>query len=124
MQDALCVIENNLKGFTDGNKISSVSELGQLFKSYDVARMQWAIGSAMLYTAKRFGSRGSAMVINGTDFMDRDAVPENAEGRACAVTVRLNNGALEIKEKAVKPLPERELWFEKVWNEHKKRTEK
>ena len=79
--------------------------------------MQKLIGSAILYTAERFGSRGSAFVTDGGDVMDRRPLPENTEGRGEVVVA----SAGEIKCVPVRPIPERELWFERAWNKYNAR---
>lgn len=48
--------------------------------------------------------------------MDRCPVEEKQEGRTQVVTVQKKD-AVEVACVAVKPIPARELWFEKVWNQ-------
>ena len=79
--------------------------------------MQNLIGSAILYTAEKFGSRGSAFVTNGGDVMERQPLPENTEGRSQVVVA--TDGM--IKCIPTRPIPERELWFEKAWNKYNER---
>ena len=56
-------------------------------------------------------------MLDGTDFMDRCPVSENTAGRERIVTVRKTDGiAVECVD--VKPIPGRDLWFEKVWNKY------
>lgn len=121
MKSALAEIEAELLFFTRRNKWAKKTDLSALFKNYDIARMQQAIGSAILYTAERFGSRGSGMVTDGP-FMERTINPEDESGRAKAVTVK-HDYRLTVYEKDIRPLPERNLWFEKVWAEHRAKTE-
>ena len=121
MKNALAEIEAELLFFTRRNKWAKKTDLSALFKNYDIARMQQAIGSAILYTAERFGSRGSGMVTDGP-FMERKIKPEDESGRAKAVTVK-HDYRLTVYEKDIRPLPERNLWFEKVWAEHRAKTE-
>ena len=86
--------------------------------------MQNAVSEGILTVAKTYGSRGSAFVYEDGDFMDRNPVPEQEEGRQKIVTVKKENGEIYSDIKDVKPIPERDLWFEKVWNEFKSLTEK
>ena len=96
-----------------------------MLKNLDILRMQEAIAEVISYTAKAFGSRGSGFVLEGTDFMDRNPVPEDASGREKIVTVRKCGGKLEIDCVPVRPIPhERDLWFEKVWGNYRALTEK
>ena len=73
----------------------------------------------MLFAAKNYGSRGSAYVLDGDDFMQRKPMEENAEGRGYAVVLEGESvGAIKVK-----PLPQRDLWFESVWADYRKRWE-
>ena len=108
-------ISEDLAQFDRDNKWKDFSELPTLFKNLDIISMQKAVGAAMLYTAKQFGSRGSAFVLDGDDFMNRQPVQENVKGRGQIVTVQKRD-EIEVACVAVRPIPERDLWFEKVWN--------
>lgn len=70
----------------------------------------------MLYTAERFGARGSSFVLAEGSMMDRRPVPERTEGRGMIVTAT-KAGGITLDCVLVRPIPPRELWFEKVWNE-------
>lgn len=115
MNEAVKLIERDAAEFERDNKWSDYAEIPALFKNLDIIRMQQAVAAAILYTAEHFGSRGSGFVLDGTAFMDRMPIPEDASGRGQVVTVR-RSGGIEIKCIDVRPIPDRELWFEKVWN--------
>ena len=108
-------IGRDITEFQNDNKWSDYAEIPALFKNLDIIRMQEAVAAAILYTAEHFGSRGSGFVLDGTSFMDRVPVPEDTLGRGQVVTAR-KLGGIEISCVDVKPMPDRELWFEKVWN--------
>ena len=110
-------ITDDISNFDKRNKWREYSEIPSLFKNLDVLRMQEAVGTAILYTAKEFGSRGSGFVLDGGDFMDRRPIEENAAGRERIVTVS-KNGCIGVDCISVRPIPERDLWFEKVWNKY------
>ena len=125
MKAAIPEIEDDLARFTEKNRWATTDEIPGLFKNLDVIRMSRAIAKAILYTAKRFGSRGSGFVLDGGDFMDRKLCPENESGRGQIVTVQKNGDDLTIGVVPVRPIPaDRDLWFEKVWAKYRKRTEK
>lgn len=118
-----CVVEeikkdSDLDSFLADNKWKSYYEIGELFKNLDIIRMQEAIGSVILYSAEHFGSRGSGFVLSGGDFMDRNPVPENECGREIAVTAKKSD-EIEVSVRKVKPIPERDLWFERVWAKYR-----
>ena len=124
MKAALPEIEKDLKAFTDKNKWATTDEIPSLFKNLDVIRMSRAIATAILYTAERFGSRGSGFVLDGGNFMDRIPRPEDESGRERIVTVKKDGEDLKIDVVPVRPIPaERDLWFEKVWGAYRKRTQ-
>jgi len=112
------VADCDLDAFLSDNKWKSYYEIGELFKNLDIIRMQEAIGSVILYSAEHFGSRGSGFVLSGGDFMDRSPVPEDESGRALAVTARKGDG-IEVYTREVRPIPERDLWFERVWAKYR-----
>ncbi len=124
MKAALPEIEKDLCAFTEMNKWTNADEIPALFKNLDIIRMSRAIATAILYTAERFGSRGSGFVLDGGDFMDRIPRPEDESGRGQIVTVKKNGEELAIEVVPVRPIPAgRDLWFEKVWGAYRKRTE-
>ena len=120
MKTAISEISEELRRFTDKNKWARALDVPQLYKNLDIIRMQELIGSAILYTAEHFGSRGSAFVTDGSDVMKRLPLPENTEGRALVVVA----GREGINCVPVKPIPERELWFEKAWNKYNERIKR
>ena len=116
MREAKREIGKDLESFISDNKWSGYHELFMLFKNLDIIRMQNAVAEVISYTAEHFGSRGSGFVLNGTDFMQRQPLPENTEGREKIVTLKKENGRLTIECLPTRPIPtERDLWFEKVW---------
>ena len=124
MEAALCEITADAQRFTADNRWKDYSEVPSLFKNLDIIRMQEAVGTAVLYTAREFGSRGSGFVLEGGSFMDRQPVSENTEGRGQIVTVTKSN-ALSVSCVPVRPIPaSRDLWFEKVWNRYNAIREK
>lgn len=124
MESAKEDIRRDVASFTEDNKWESPSEIHLLFKNLDIIRMEEAVAEAISYTAKKFGSRGSGFVLNGGNFMDRKPLPEDTEGREKIVTVT-KDGGINIECVPVKPIPtDRDLWFEKVWGNYRKLTEK
>ena len=125
MKAALADIEADKESFAKDNKWRSTYEIFKLFKNLDVLRMEEAIAKTISYTASAFGSRGSGFVLDGTNFMDRCPIPEDASGREKIVTVKKVSGKIEIDTVPVRPIPEsRDLWFEKVWGKYRALTEK
>ena len=115
MNESVGLIARDVAEFESDNKWCDYAEIPALFKNLDIIRMQEVVAAAILYTAEHFGSRGSGFVLDGTSFMDRVPVPEDISGRGQVVTAR-KLGGIEISCVDVKPIPDRELWFEKVWN--------
>lgn len=117
MEKALAEIAADVAAFERDNCWTEPKELPTFFKNYDALLMGEAVAKAMTYTAREYGSRGSAFVLQGGDFMDREPLPEREEGRGMAVVLRKGEAVTSVP---VEPIPERELWFEKVWNQYQK----
>ena len=117
MTEAIAEVKTDLEDFCEDNHWKDYSEIPTLFKNLDIIRMQEAVGTAILYTAKEFGSRGSGFVLDGTSFMDRLPIAENTAGREQIVTVR-KDGQIGVDCVDVRPIPDRDLWFERVWNNY------
>ncbi|MBR2965715.1 MAG: FAD-binding protein [Clostridia bacterium] len=120
MKKSVKAIAEDLAKFTEDNKWKTPIDIPHLYKNLDIIKMQHIIGSAILYTAESFGSRGSAFVTNGGDFMERCPLPEMTEGREKVVVANSE----EIKCVPVRPIPERELWFERAWNKYNQKISK
>ena len=124
MDEAEKLIKSDLESFAEDNKWASVYEIPAMFKNLDILRMQEVIAKTVIYVAKNFGSRGSGFVLNGTRFMDRCPIPEETSGREKVVTATKSEGEISIACVPVRPLPERDLWFERVWAKYRAVTEK
>lgn len=110
-------IYDSLERFADENKWEKPYEIPQLLKNFDVIMMSAAIAASMSECAAAFGSRGSSYVLEASnDFMSRRPVPENEEGRSLVITAKMGERGIVCGRRKVRPIPERELWFEKVWN--------
>ena len=93
--DRLC------KTFFETVRIEDQTQIGELFKLYDMVLTQRATLSAMLCSAKELGTHGAAMV-------DRKPCQEPTEVR---MTRTLTKGK-ESFLSPVSPVPNGELWFE------------
>jgi succinate dehydrogenase/fumarate reductase flavoprotein subunit len=125
MSDAIAQIKLDIASFDQDNKWAKYTELPRLFKNLDILLMQNVVAQSMLHTAKKFGSRGSAYVLTGDDFMARSPIAENTDGRKTIIVSRANDknrSDINIREVPVHPIPHRDLWFERVWNEYRQIT--
>jgi succinate dehydrogenase/fumarate reductase flavoprotein subunit len=114
-------IKNDRESFISDNKWSKHTEIPAVFKNLDILLMQDAVARSILFAAENFGSRGSAYVLKGGDFMDRAPISENAEGRKCAIVAGDFDGEVSVDTVSVRPIPERNLWFESVWSDYRRR---
>ena len=120
MKNALKQIKTNKANFVNENKWKNIFEIGQIFKNYDIIKMQEIISKSMVFSAENYGSRGSAFVIDKGTFLDRNPVKENESGREKVLLARMQDGNVIVNDRQRKPIPtNRDLWFEKVWNEYK-----
>ena len=123
MLGALTEIKRDKENFTLSNKWESASEIPYMLKNLETLKMQEIIGESMLYAARRFGSRGSAFVTD-EDFLSRNAKAEIVVGRGVKIVVKKTENGIKTVEEPVKPIPERDLWFERVWNRYKSEKER
>ncbi len=121
MEQSLADLAVDVASFEENNRWEKSTELPRLFKNYDSLLMAQAVAGAMIYTAKAYGSRGSSFVLRGGNFMDREPIPEGEEGRGRVVVLRKRGEDIALTSEPVKPIPDRELWFETVWKEHQNR---
>lgn len=124
MERSLTDLAKDVASFQRDNRWEKPTELPRLFQNYDSLLMSQAVAGAMAYTARTYGSRGSSFVLRGGDFMDRDPLPEQEEGRDRVVVLRKEGQAITLTAEPVKPIPDRELWFETVWKAHQNRKNK
>lgn len=118
-------IDNDLSAyFNDYNHGEKYTEY---FKTYDMLAIQSAILSAMILTASKAGSRGGSFVhgndkkIVYNDFIEKYSA-ENETYRGYTTRTVWEEGRFVSYFKPISPIPERENWFEVVWNAYKKRT--
>ena len=116
MKEAQKRISQRIDNFCSDNRWTEKKELSALFKNYDLLKMQEVIASSMIEAAENCGSRGSCFVFDSGNFLDRKPKPENEEGRKYIVTAKKTEKGIQTSRMPVHPIPERELWFEKVWN--------
>ena len=101
MASLLEKVKSLCDSFFEMARIADKSEISELYKLYDMLITQKATLSAMLLSAKSFGTHGSAMV-------DRKKIEcENAKIDTRIVT---RGGISEISP--ISKMPNPELWFE------------
>ncbi len=115
------IIEDQLKSFFKDNKWMTVKQIPYLLHNYDILLTQQAVALSMMEAAEKCGSRGSAFVCDG-DFMKRSPISENTAMRSRVITVQMKHETLQTNEYDVRPIPDRDLWFERVWGEHRRLT--
>lgn len=116
MREHLDTIRAWQKSFCKDNKWSSPLDVFLLFKNKELLLTQEMVTVSMIESANRYGSRGSAFVLDGTEFMQREPKKENEAGRKRLLIVAKKGTKLSVSERETHPIPARELWFEKVWN--------
>ena len=101
MRELFSEVCNLCDNFYDTVKVASDYDLFDAFMLYDTILTQRAVLSAMLISAEKVGSHGSA-------FVDRKAPYENDAPRDTQTVTDKNESYL----RPVRPLPNPELWFE------------
>ena len=122
--DVLTQLEN----FFSEAKLTTPTELPMLLKNRDILITQAAILSAMIKAADKFGSRGSALVLQQDINEDSEKVgaihyrkPEELSDNLVVVTENTPDGFCSSFVKARK-IPKPDSWFENVWREYRQRT--
>lgn len=117
-----------LEDFYGTVKIASSYELSHLLKSRDILITQLAVLSAIEKSADEIGSRGSGLVISekGKVIMDSLADFSYVEGKTGygdreIATQKTQDDFLSVFE-PIRPIPEKDDWFENVWNAYMERT--
>lgn len=107
--------------FPKDNRWANEAEIGHLYKNREILSMALAVADAMIYAAERYGSRGSAMVTEGDDLLHPTPRAERPEGRKEVLLTRLDEKNAVSSCRPVRPIPERNLWFETVWKNYRAR---
>ena len=89
------------------DRIVDFSDLPGLLKYRDMLITDLALLSAITKAGKAFGSRGSALYNN--------APPKEYE-TSLALYTKMTPDGFETWTAPVRPIPERDTWFETVWN--------
>lgn len=102
--------------FKESVRVTDLSTLPVLIKTYDMIVTQSAVLEAMEQSAKVFGSRGGCLVKgeNG-DFLLTELLKQNIR----LVTLKKDNRFVSFTEE-VPPIPQGSGWFEIIWEEHRK----
>lgn len=119
-----------LRDFYRDARIAGPREIPALLKSRDIFVTQLAVLSAMRLSAETAGSRGSALVLQedgepvGGGLPGFRFRPESPLlGNMAAATERAQDGFVSRFER-VRDLPQPDNWFENVWGEYRRRTER
>ena len=108
-------------------RAEDITGLVTLEKTRDMVITAHAVVSAMQTSAQQAGSRGSALVVSsdGTPVAGLPEWayrPENPAFRqTVAVTARTPEG-FTTRWQPVRPLPQEDDWFERVWQDYRERT--
>lgn len=114
MEKGVKILKSRLRLYPEEN---GAADLLSAFVDYDMLIMQNMIAAAMLYSARRAGSRGSCVAIEGGAI-----VGENTVCRKKVFQTRLIGGVggdIICSERPVRPVPDADEWFESVWRKHK-----
>ncbi len=116
--------------FWDENELSSPYLIGTLLKNWDMLISQLAVLSSMLVSARQVGSRGSGLVLdpNGGKHLERFQgicyKEENKEYRGKILVTQKKGDGYFSQFIPVRPIPEKDDWFENVWNGYEERMKR
>lgn len=125
LKEQTCNMLNHLQDYAD----CSGSSPEHCFRLLDQLAAQTAVLSAMELSGERWSSRGSALVLESggrvpcTGLESLAYAPERPDASNQRVLTRLEEqGAVSWTEE-VRPVPERDQWFETVWADYRERME-
>ena len=124
MEKTVKSFENERIKFTQKHKWAQLSEIPLLFKNLDMVLMQEAVSKSMSYTASAAGSRGSGLVIKniaaagGLSALKNGIISEQTEYKTQKQITVKESGAIRMYFKKVREMPQRDNWFESVWNKY------
>jgi succinate dehydrogenase/fumarate reductase flavoprotein subunit len=105
-----------LRDFDQWASVSAIGQLPALLKLQDMMYTQSSVLDAMLISAKVFGSRGGALIL---DESGKKITNQILKANLQTVTAfDKTNGPSSFTD-PVKPIPVTQSWFENVWNEHR-----
>lgn len=109
--------------FLKDNRWANVRDLPHWFKNREILDLAIAVADAMIFAAERYGSRGSALVGTSSDPLSVTPVAEWEAGRKEVLLTRLDRAGAPVSSvRPVRPIPDRELWFETVWKSYREET--
>lgn len=132
--DALDAMRSDIQGmlrrFWEEYVPAAPGGLAQMLKTRDLLITQAAVLSAMSLSARTWGSRGSGLVTDQNHSSHSEPLNNfqyravsNVGAHQAIETVWQENGAHSAIV-PVRPIPQRDDWFENVWRDYRMRTEK
>lgn len=125
---AISECRKDLDKFHEKLILASVYELPDAFRCRDMLLTQYVFLKAIEEYLRKGGSRGSYVVCSSLEDISPDKmrnrldfIPENEalKNFICEVQLTDNRGyGIKYNWEPVRPVPERNNWFEKVWNEY------
>ncbi len=128
IQAALEQCTNDITDYWQTLRITNPEMLPDAFRGYDMLLSQYACLSSMLAYIEAGGpSRGSALILDdggsalpGVPWKCRP-YSNTMDGQVLETRLELKNGKPECSSgfRPVRPIPQRDLWFENVWREYR-----
>jgi len=121
-------VRDKLQSVFSISRIAAVSDIGEVFRNYDMLVCQYTYLSAMLeYIRKGGKSRGSYVVIasDGSYAFDSEylkfkySIDNELHNVACVSTFDADTSSVSHSWEAVRPIPEDDGWFENVWRDYR-----
>ncbi len=117
-----------LAALAEQTRLVSLEELATAFLNYDMLLAQYVYLSAIEeYIEKGGNSRGSYLVFDQEGELPVENLPEDFrfsldDGSLSKYIQKVvyQDGECKIRWEPVKPIPQKEIWFENVWNDYRK----
>lgn len=126
IEKALLWLENRINNFTDITRIKDSGELGQALRNRDILITAYVYLHAVSdYIKTGGGSRGSYLILNeffkdvNREMIDSIRFDSGAsKDRIQCVSYDRNRLECNFTYEKVRPIPQRDTWFESVWNKY------
>lgn len=125
IEEGIKWLKDRIERFSDITRIKDSSELGDALRNKDIYITAYVYLCAISdYIRQGGGSRGSYLVLDEfssdvTKTIER-MKPENSEmkDRVQCVSYDANSLECSVSYEQVRPIPDRDTWFESVWNKY------
>ncbi|MDR0568351.1 MAG: FAD-binding protein [Spirochaetaceae bacterium] len=101
------------------------TDIRNIFKAQEILLLSRLLYEAVLYYIERGGkSRGSYLILDriGETVPLKDAVETDSAFTDAVILSRYDGGSITTSSRPVRPIPDADTWFERVWRDWREKT--